>query len=137
MAKDIKVNDPFSHAFEEIEQGGGQAPIDKKGYLIGKFGENQSSIKRIGLFSDDTYDENLNSTGISIKFNIDSTKVYNSSGQDITSEFEFDSNGERTNKRNDEQVISLCLTELDYCDTNGNEKKILVLASKPYDLEEG
>ena len=133
MPKEIKINDAHTHTFSKIDVPG-EDPVDKKGILIGKYSADAKDVGRIGLFCDDKHDSANNSTGLNIKIELDSSKILNFEGTDITNEFKFQ-NGKQTKQRNEGNVITMTLKELDYCDTNGNQKKILVLASEPYDVE--
>jgi hypothetical protein len=135
--KEININNSYIHSFEDMDVPDGNSTkiIEKKGYLLGRFG-NGLDVNRLGLFSENKYSAQDNPEGLNISFEVDSTKIFNSSGSDITSHFQFDSNGKQTKDVNNGSPLILRLVELDYCDTNGNEKKILVLASSPYDKED-
>jgi len=77
----------------------------------------------ITMKADDSVDATNNANGTNITFSFDVDSIKDVDGNVI----DFSAN---TGTR---PTLELCLREIDYCDADGNTKKILVLASQPYE----
>lgn len=107
-----------------FEIGKGKASSNKES---GKPYESKT-IQFIKIATDDSKDNS--EQGLNITLQIDTGRVYNENDVDKTEEFQ-----EQEPARNGGEVITMKLRELDYCDADGNQQKILVFASEPYDVE--
>tara|TARA_Y100001938_G_C8042444_1_gene406905 strand:- start:249 stop:650 length:402 start_codon:yes stop_codon:yes gene_type:complete len=98
---------------------------------FGKSANNPYANKRVQYIKLVTDDSKDNSTeGLNIMLEIDTSQVFNESEEDKTSEFK-----DQSPQRNDGEIMTMRLRELDYCDADGNQQKILVFASEPYDVD--
>ena len=77
--KEININNSYIHSFEDMDVPDGNSTkiIEKKGYLLGRFG-NGLDVNRLGLFSENKYSAQDNPEGLNISFEVDSTKIFNS-----------------------------------------------------------
>jgi len=89
---------------------------------------NARRIQGIRLVTDSS--KETTEAGLNIILEIDTSQVFDEADQDKTNEFI-----EQAPERNSGEVITMKLRELDYCDADGNQQKILVFASEPYDVE--
>jgi hypothetical protein len=88
----------------------------------------EKKMQFIKICTDDSKDNS--SEGLNIMLEIDTGKVFNEIDDDKTEEFT-----DQDPQRNEGEIITMKLRELDYCDADGNKQKILVFASEPYDVD--
>jgi|11BtaG_2_1085332.scaffolds.fasta_scaffold02837_5 hypothetical protein len=123
--------DFYLGADSEIKKG-----WDNKGLALGLLGENSSGVhqyaSQIRIMSEDPINDGTHNKtfSVGISLDINTREIFDENDVEI----DYDNPPVREKINGNKQLI-MKLRQIDYCDVDGNEKKILVFASEPFEVE--
>lgn len=113
-----------------------KAGLDNKGLALGLLGEdsagNTQYANQIRIHSEDPINTGTHNKtfSVGITLDINTREVFDENDVEI----DYDNPPVRE-KINENKQLVMKLRQIDYCDVDGNEKKILVFASEPFSVE--
>lgn len=139
--KFIKTDPLYTNNFGDREFSNSSDPevkagFDNKGLALGLLGEdsagNTQYANQIRIHSEDPINTGTHNKtfSVGITLDINTREVFDENDVEI----DYDNPPVRE-KINENKQLVMKLRQIDYCDVDGNEKKILVFASEPFSVE--
>ena len=128
----IRRNDLNMHLSGNKKNSDDDLEKDTTGLVIGE-GSPGEQINAFGILADDYFpQDNEQYKGTGIKFQVYTRHVVDEKDAELTPQYQ----GEDSRKKiNNGEPIVIKLRQIDYCDAEGNQKKILVMCSQPFDVK--
>ena len=101
-----------------------EGPDGNYGSYISIGGEN---VRRVQIISKETVRASNSTDVFKINLTIDPKIIYNYAGTALVEDTD-----DIQHSSSQGTTLNVCFRELDYCDAAGNEQRIIVLASQPY-----